>query len=203
MTRRDTGDVLSKAAKVFDTAALGLADLGGNDPPRRLPGLHNVIVFGRATTFVLQNLRTIDQAAFDAWYEPYRAGMAADPLLRFFNKLRTELEKEGGASADLSVHIVHLDTDDLEAHKPPGATGFFIGDEHGGIGWHVVLPDGNSAKYYVQLPQSSVTATLTLENAPTEHLGKPIADRTALGLSRLYLAYIARVLGDAMERFGE
>jgi hypothetical protein len=206
VARRDSADVLRKARKVFETANLGLADACGDDPARRIPGIHNVIVFGRATTFVLQNLRTIDAAAFDAWYEPYRTEMRADALLKYFNRLRTELEKEGGAETGVSVHINHLDTRDLAplmANPPHGAQGFFIGDASGGSGWHVVLADGTSAKYYVRLPDSArVRTTLHLPNPPSEHLGSTIADQSAQALTRLYLAYIGRLLADAEAHFG-
>jgi hypothetical protein len=206
VARRDSGTVLSKARKIFDTARLGLADLEGGDPARRIPGLHNVIVFGRAVTFVLQNLRTVDAGAFDAWYEPRRSEMQTDPLLRYFHRLRNELEKEGGADTAASVYIKHLDTDDLAplmANPPPGASGFFIGDVAGGSGWEVPLPDGASAKYYVKLPDTiSIQTSMHLSGPPSEHLSKPIEDQSAPGLSRLYLAYIDRLLTDAERRFG-
>lgn len=202
MARRETTDVLTKARKVFATALRGLSDLGGTDPTRRVPGFHNVIVFGRATTFVLQNLRTIDANAFDTWYAPHLAEMKSDPLLLYFNKLRTELEKEGGAETGWAIHIASFDSSKDMANPPPGAKGFFIGDQHGGMGWHVTLPDGRSAKYYVQLPESQVRTSLTTRNPPTEHLGQPIPDNSAFGLSRLYLAYIDRLLRAAESHFG-
>jgi hypothetical protein len=42
-------------------------------------------VFGRSVTFVLQTLRSIDEQRFDGWYDPWRAEMAEDPLLKHFN----------------------------------------------------------------------------------------------------------------------
>lgn len=206
MARRENADVLRKARKVFDTAKLGLADLQGNDPARRIPGLHNLIAFGRATTFVLQNLRTIDETAFDAWYEPYQTEMRADPLMRYFNKLRTELEKEGGADTGVSMQIGYLNFDDLApllADAPAGAQGFFMGDTSGGSGWNVLLPDGSPAKYYVQLPESiQIDTTLQLADPPSEHLGNKVEDQSAPGLARLYLVYIERLLAEAEGRFG-
>jgi hypothetical protein len=206
MARRDAADVLRRARKLLDTARFGLTDLEGDDPARRIPGLHNVIVFGRAVTFTLQNLRTIDADAFDAWYIPRQKEMQADPLMKHFNRLRTELEKEGGADTIGSMRLEYLNSDDiaaLMANPPPGANHFFIGDAAGGSGWEVALPDGTTAKYYVQLPSTvRVQTSMNLPNPPPKHLGRPIEDQSALGLARLYLAYIGGLLVDAERRFG-
>lgn len=59
-------------------------------------GLRIVAVFGRSVTFVLQGLRGVYGEAFDAWYEPRQAELAADPVAGFFKNLRNEVLKEGG-----------------------------------------------------------------------------------------------------------
>lgn len=135
MARREASNVLNRAGKLFETASMGLLDVDGPDANRRLPGLHTLIVFGRAVTFVLQNLRTIDEAAFDDWYEPYQSEMKADPLLRFFNRLRTDLEKEGRADAytvtfvigdrsETRLHLYSSPSDHLgESIRDPSAYG--------------------------------------------------------------------------------
>jgi hypothetical protein len=206
MARRDATEVLNNARKVFKTASLGLADLESADPTRRVAGLHNVIVFGRSVTFILQNLRTVDAAAFDAWYAPYLAEMKADPLLLHFNKLRTELVHEGGAGTTGSITFGSdpVDLAALMANPPPGATRFFMGDAGNmGIGWEVALPDGSTTKYYVTLPANAqIETAMHLPDAPSGHLGKPIGDQTAPALARLYLDYIGRLLANADAHFG-
>lgn len=205
--RRDVADVIARARKVLATAELGLADLAGKDPRRSVSGWHNVISFGRAVTFVLQNLRTIDEAAFDAWYVPRREAMRTDPLLEYFHRLRNELEKEGGAEMTSGLYVKSLDTRDLTyilAHPPPGATGFFMFDTVGGSGWDVALPDGGSEKYYVDLPPTvQARAVLEAPDPPKEHLGQPIADRSAPGLARLYVAYLSRLVSEAETHFSK
>ena len=73
---------------------------------------------------------------------------------RYLYDLRTQLLKEGvlgGISA--SAHIEHFDTRQLaELPRPPGASGFFIGDQLGGSGWIVKLEDGSEERFYVELP---------------------------------------------------
>jgi len=206
MARRETADVLRKARGIMSTAQLGLSDLAGPDPARRIPGMHNVIVFGRAVTFVLQNLRTIDSAAFDEWYGPHQEEMKADPLLKYFNKLRTTLEKEGGPDTGAGLFIEELNMADLApllSNPPPGAMNFFIGDQSGGSGWEVAFEGDAPVKYYIALPETVRMAwSLHLPDPPTEHLGQPIEDPSAVGLSRLFLAYIARLLDAADVRFG-
>jgi len=59
-------DVLRTARQTLATAQRGLSGLTGTDPTRRVTGIYNVAVFGRAVTLVLQKIRGIDRAAFDA-----------------------------------------------------------------------------------------------------------------------------------------
>jgi hypothetical protein len=95
-TMADTvGDILRKARDTMDTAAMGLRDLQGPDPKRRMIGLRNVVVFGRSVSYVLQTLRRIDRLRFDAWYAPYEREMRGDALMRYFHDLRNKILKEG------------------------------------------------------------------------------------------------------------
>jgi hypothetical protein len=81
----------------------GLRDMEQTDPSevatdgtamdRVLLGFVAVVVFGRSVTNALQNLRTFDQRAFEDWYEPWQREMRADPLLRWFYVLRSNILK--------------------------------------------------------------------------------------------------------------
>lgn len=69
--RRSTATILRDVADTLRTAQLGLKDVCSTaEPGRRLPGLRNLVVFGRAVTNVLQNLRSTEPE-FDRWYQPY------------------------------------------------------------------------------------------------------------------------------------
>jgi hypothetical protein len=207
MPKRDTRDVLQKVRETLATTKQGLGDLVGNDATRRVTGLRNVAVFGRAVTSVLQTLRNIDRDAFNEWYDPRVEEMRRDPLLRYFYKLRTEILKEGGPQVGHHTHVEYLDTADLAPlmqNPPPGAQSFFMIDEIGGSGWHVELPDGSVEKYYVQLPEAvRMQVRLHFPDPPTDHLGEPIADTSVENLSRLYVAYLDQLVSDADHHFGE
>jgi hypothetical protein len=140
------------------------------------------VVFGRSVTYVLKLMRRIDRLAFDDWYSFFKEEMSADPLMRYFNTLRNSVLKEGELQTTSTTHINHLNTDDLLpflSNPPPGASNFFIGDQVGGSGWEIELPDGQSVKYYVQLPSAiRMTTTFHFPDAPTEHLGQPITDNS-------------------------
>jgi hypothetical protein len=74
----------------------GLRDITDpdSDSERVLFGFFGIVVFGRAVTSALQNLRSFDRTAFDAWYDPWETEMRQDELLLYFYKLRTRLLKD-------------------------------------------------------------------------------------------------------------
>lgn len=204
--KRDATAILEDAAATLQTAEWGLADLLGADPRRRLPGLRNVVVFGRAVTNVLQNLRSVVGEDFDAWYEPIQKNMQKDKLLRFFYKMRSEVLKTGSLGEMGHTHRIRLNYDDLKPllqHPPPGAKGFFMGDSLGGSGWRVELPDGTEERYYVALPaEVSLTTEFTFANPPRHHQRKRLDDTSAQALATHYVAFVRRLVREATERFG-
>jgi hypothetical protein len=101
---RESTGILRRARETLALARRGLAEVRGH-PASRVAGLHNVVVFGRSVSFVLQTLRGVDEARFDKWYAPWQAEMRADPLLNYFSELRTEILKEGLPPVSASVHI--------------------------------------------------------------------------------------------------
>src|SRR5437016_5325111 len=201
---RAAGDIVRAAEEMLATAKRGLTDLNGIEPERKFVGLQNLAVFGRAVTNVLQNLRAIDRERFDRWYEPYRKQMQDDELMRFFYELRTEILKRGNLPASAGVHIHSLTlSDDLSRFGPPpqGAVGFFIGDSKGRSGWEVKLPDGSTEIYYVQWPEEVMTINVLFSSPPSSHLGKPILERTAESLGKLYFEYLSKMLANAHRVF--
>ena len=70
---------------------LSLRDMQEADQDRILLGFLGVVVFGRSMTFVMQNLRSHDQEAFNSWYAPWQEEMKSDPLMRYFSDLRTKV----------------------------------------------------------------------------------------------------------------
>lgn len=203
--RPTTQDILKRADETLAIAKLGAQDVRGRDMKRRLPGLLNVAVFGRAVTNMLQGLRS-NEPSFDDWYAPKEAEMRSDPLLKFFYELRTSVLKKGGPTPVSSIaRIRHLSLPSDMARfgpPPPGAKGFFIGDRVGGSGWIVALPNGLEEHYYFDLPDEIGTTQMVLSPGPESHLGRPIRSNAAAVLCDLYVEYLSRLVADARSTFG-
>jgi hypothetical protein len=205
MGERTVASVLSDATETLKTAEFGLADFTGSDPIRRIAGLRNLVVFGRAVTNVLQNLRSVVGAdVFNKWYEPVQAEMKLDEVMRFFYEMRTEILKEGTLKTFTSntVNFSGAQMAPILSNPPRGAKAFFIGDQLNGAGWNVELPDGSIEKYYVTLPEGIRTqANFHFPAAPTSRNGETIADNSAEGLARLYMDSLRSLLERAKAEF--
>jgi hypothetical protein len=203
MGNRTTAETLNSAAETLQTAALGLGRMETGSPAQRMAGLKNLVVFGRAVTNVLQNLRSTEPS-FDEWYAPFVDEMQSDPLLRHFYALRSQILKRGTTGTAVTVSITNLSLP-RDAAKfgppPPGATGFFVGDQMGGTGWEIPQPDGSIEKYYIDFPTEVGSVDVHLTDAPTTHLGRSVLSSTAVDLGKLYLAYLEGMVRSARARF--
>lgn len=194
---------LNRAEQVLDTAYFGLRILKGKDGSQRSAGLRNVLVFGRSVTFVIQNLRTIVPAGeFDAWYTPHQVKMKADPLMKYFVDARNNLEKQGKLSVSNSFHVKSFNTADLgKFERPPfDAQRFFLGDETGGSGWEMDLGNGESIKYYVEVPTSVAESKQVFSDMP-EAVPQELRDSSIESLCEKYLNKISEVLSSAKREF--
>lgn len=205
--KQSTAEILQAVTDALQMAELGFADLLGDDPPRRIPGLRNLVVWGRSVTNVLQKLRTPEGQRFEEWYAPQREEMEGDELLKYFYRLRSQLLKEGTTpNVWTSVQIRNLNGAELQPlmqNPPPGAEDFFIGDTLGGSGWFVKLPDGTKDKYYVTLPDSlDIDISLHINEPPTTHGGKTLRDTSVEGLATHYIEYLRGLARGAAETFG-
>lgn len=188
-SKRTTREILQHAEETLFTARLGLDHLRGSDARARMAGLRNVVVFGRATTNVLQNLRSTE-SDFDAWYGPHVQAMRVDRLLKYFYDLRTQILKQGALAVSSSMTFSGNPMALMRQFKaPPRAKGFFIGDSIGGSGWEVETDDGSTEKYYVAIPDNSpglkIDMNVHLADAPDEYKSMPAAEVCELYLSRL------------------
>jgi hypothetical protein len=206
----DQGDAVRRifeaVGDTLQTAEFGFADLSSEDPQRRVAGLRNLVVFGRAVTNVLQKLKTPLGDEFEEWYSSVRQGLEDDALMRYFYKLRSEILKEGSiASLGAYTHVGSFSSTDMQRLResaPPGAKAFFMGDRLGGDGWEVEMGDGTTETYYVTLPGDiNATTSLHLSDAPAEHQGEQIGDTSVEALAGRYLAYLRQLVAEARERF--
>jgi hypothetical protein len=204
---KSAADVLNKTRETLAQTQLGLADfLNKKAPQRRQAGLHNVIVFGRSVTLVLQNMRTIDESGFNEWYTPFQKEMADDDLLKFFKDLRNEVLKEGPHAVGGAMTVGYVDSNmvnQLMQHAPPGTKGVFFGDQWGGNGFTVELPDGTEQKFYFDLPGVLINHQVLFRgDLPKRHLGQPLNDPSAETLCTLYVGYLSNLVAAAQTHFG-
>lgn len=183
--------IIVKAEDTLQTAKFGYDDLVSGDRRRRYSAIRNLVVFGRSVTFVLQNLKTpVGEDKFNAWYGPIQDEMKNDVLMRYFVTLRNEILKQGKLPVSFSA-TVNINPGDMQklGTPPPGAKGFFIGDQHGGCGWEIELLDGSTEKYYVDIPESMAKVQQHFSELPDpgdHNLKKqPIEDLCKYYLSKL------------------
>jgi len=186
-------------------ARAGLADAVGVDPTRRRAGVMNLFTYGRSVTHTMQTMKNVDNA-FEAWWTPYQAKIGSDPLMKFFNSQRNALLKEGELVTVNSTFIKHLDGAMIAAinqHAPPGTVGTLFGDQLGGNGWEVAMPDGSTQKVYFALPADfGVESTLHFPDPPAVHDGKPVVDTSIGNVGGLFIDSLSKIVDEFIERFG-
>jgi len=130
--------------------------------------------------------------------------MKSDALMKYFYELRSRILKEGLLEVSTEVYIRRLVfPQDLQRFgpPPPNARGFFIGDNLGGSGWEVQLPDGSLEKFYAELPSDIGSVSLHFPEPPESHLGKEIRDSSIEALSGMYIDYLRGMVQSANKRF--
>lgn len=190
--------ILAEMKDSLRTARIGHHGFLSPEAGLRRPGLRNAVVFGHASTIALQRLRSRD-SRFDEWWAVKVAELAADPGFRRLMSLRNEILKQGlgTSSVGTSIHIGHLNSRDLEplmSNPPPGAAGFFVGDQSGGSGWSIPRQDGTEDVFYVELPPS-----VKMASSFTIDVGEERADMKRL-LHR-WLTHLEAIHADALELF--
>ena len=194
---------IKRAEQVLDTAYYGLRVLETGDPSERSAGLRNVLVFGRSFTFVIQNLKSIvGDDKFNSWYFPIQEKMRSDPLMRYFVEARNNLEKQGRLDVSVSATIHNFNTNDLaKLEKPPfHSNSFFMGDSTGGSGWVMDLGNGETIKYYINIPRSMAEIKQVFHSLP-ENIPKELKELSVEELSSIYLGELKELLAAAKKEF--
>ncbi len=200
--KKTTPEILQRALETLHTAQLGLTGLQSPDPRVRIAGVRNVIVFGRAVTNVLQNLRSTEDS-FEDWYKPQVAAMESQPLMKYLYKVCTEILKEGSVPVASGVLLNGNPMELLRKFKAPrGAKSFFIGDRIGGSGWEVETDAGVVEKFYVELPSDlpgfKADVTVYFPEAPAELARMPIE-----AVCQQYIERLTAIVNKAHARFSK
>lgn len=198
---KSTQKILNEADDTLFTARLGLENLQGSEPKKNMAGLRNAIVFGRAVTNVLQNLRSTEGKEFDIWYQPKVEEMKQDKILKYFYELRTQILKQGTLNTSTSVQFSGNPIALMQQYQPPPhAKGFFMADNIGGCGWEVEIHDGITEKYYVELPKNipglDITIAVHFSDCPEDY-----RDRNIKELTEYYINYLENLVYEAKEKF--
>lgn len=194
--------IIIKAEETLQTARYGFDDLTSGNRQRRFSGIRNLVVFGRSVTFVLQNLKTpVGGVAFNEWYEPIQDQMKADVLMKYFVTLRNEILKQGKLPVSTSASI-NINPGDMAklGTPPPGAKGFFIGDQAGGSGWEIELSDGSKEKYYVEIPESMAKVQQHFSELPVPE-DDELKRKSIEELCAYYLEKLENILDSARNSF--
>ena len=182
--------------------------------------ISRVAVEGRSITNILQNLRS-KVNNFDDWYQDKENEMRNDPLLRFFYQLRTEtlkrgVDKIGGVQVkpqpNSSIQINQkgftvttvLENGEVRKilhPKPDNTVGTFMGDQNGGSGFVVKMPDGREKKHYVFIPPDAADISVFFKDPPKEHMDKELNNSNPRVLCRLYYGYLKHLCNEAKEKF--
>jgi len=200
---RTISNILKDMQETLKCAEYGLEDLVNGPPNRKLPGLRNLVVFGRAVTHVLQGLKSTEPE-FAAWYKRYVDEMKSDPLLKYFYKLRSVILKKGILKTSVRASLREFTYPNDMSHfgpPPPFAKSLFIGDQLGETGWNIELPDGSKMKYYVELPSDIGSVSLHFPDPPSHHLGKKVSRYPIEKLSSLYIEYLRKMVSEAKIKF--
>lgn len=190
--------ILIRAREILATARLGSEYLKSKDKSRILAGLRNVIVFGRAVTNVIENLRsrTVD---FDEWYRSISDSLKDDPVMKKLYELRSIMLKEGKTNTEVFAEIKQMDRKSFsEIPMPKNASMFFMGDENGGSGWEVILPDGSKDKFYVSIPEEIGRSGFTILDLPKSNNGEL---KSLEEISKYYLDKMENIINLAEDKF--
>lgn len=200
---RTTEIILREAEDTLYTARLGLELVKGKDPKPRIAGLRNLVVFGRAVTNVLQNLRSTVGDSFDSWYKSKVDEMRKDQVLTYFYALRSQILKQGTVNTSVSLSLSGNPMALMRKYQaPPGAKGFFMGDSLAGCGWEVQIAEGATEKYYVDVPEKieglEMKIDVHLADAPVE-----LKEHNIQKLGEHYLAYLGELVAQAKRVFAK
>jgi hypothetical protein len=167
-----------------------------------------VVAWGRVTTATFRKLKAVPGHKVSEWWLPFAEELHNDPEFLYLYDLRNDVEKAGTiGQVSGNVHIKHLDWSELAplmANPPPYAKGFFMGDQWGGSGWQIELPDGRTEKFYVKIPADiavSISISMHFTEATTSQ-HRPPPERPIEDVLTRYVDYLESILGSAIQAFG-
>lgn len=143
----------------------------------------------RNVTFVLQKEFNKNEV-FKSWYDKKREEMRKDELCVFFNDLRDKIVKEGINQIQCNTRIIRLNSSKDLPDKPGGSN---LAITSKGIYYHV----GGGTPKEDLIPAKTTAQMVTkvsIENAPSKHLGKTIKNNNIIEISKIYYSYLKNIV---------
>ncbi|MDD5127312.1 MAG: hypothetical protein PHR43_04350 [Dehalococcoidales bacterium] len=155
-------------------------------------GFTSFLSSARAITYVLQK-EGAHIIGFGDWYASKQNDMKNDPLLKFIHKARTEDFHEGKPNLRFGTHIDHFSTNDVKPTAAPieiGVDGIFQ-----------IADKGTPKERRIPIESGKYRIAISIENPPTEHLGKMINDTSPVNICELSLQYFESIIYEANKAF--
>lgn len=200
-----TDELLSNAQNAVENASYQLSLFATAEGRKKFFTLQSFITFARSVKDVMKQLRRTE-SGFEEWSKSYLDEIQSDPLLHFFDKMRSDILKEGVLKDTFTkMQIHHLSSNEIVRHAPPlphNATGNLIVDMWGRVGWEIRRPNGTIRHVYGDLPKDLVSVELEFKSPPKYHLGRNIEGASIYELCQMYLSYMTRLVDEASEEYG-
>lgn len=193
MQEMSSAALVEAAEDMLRLAERGLDWLDSDDKEKRLAGLRNVLVFGRACLLSISALRR-RHPGFDDWYEQNWAGMREDADLKDLETVRQSVLREA-KPGEVITQLMVRSAGRGYGPPPKSARAFFTGDRLGGTGWEVVMPDGSVEKFYV-----SISEAIRPQGYGFEDEGAPAGSRLEPMMGK-YVAHLREMLRSARDHF--
>ncbi|MBI2214526.1 MAG: hypothetical protein HYU52_12845 [Acidobacteria bacterium] len=193
MHEKTSAELVESGEDMLQLVEQGLEWFSSDAKEKRLAGLRNVLVFGRACLLAISALRR-RHPGFDDWYEQNWAGLRDDPAMKDFERVRQLVLKDarpGGVITQLMVRSAGRGY----GAPPKNARAFFTGDRLGGTGWEVVMPDESIEKYYVALSEAVRPRGFGFRDEGVA------ADACLDPMMEKYVAHLREMLRSAREHF--
>ena len=150
----------------------------------------------RAITYALQKEGT-PITGFRDWYTVKQEEMKNDPLLRFIHTARTNDFHEGKHNLRFSTYINHFSTNNLGSPPSPNAPIVIRAD-----GIFQIVDKDTAKERRVPIETGKYQISISIDNPPTEHLGKMIVNRDPITICELALGYYESLIYEANKIFG-
>jgi hypothetical protein len=162
------------------------------------------VIAARTVTFVLQK-QFKGNEIFDRWYgdisgnnpEQFKKGtkqheMYNDGLCKYFNKIRTSIEKEGiNGLQPVTTHITSFNSSEDLQDKLESKDSIVIRPD--GI-YILTKPNSPQADYIPAKTSAKFSTSFIIKNGPKIHKGKKLGKKTIPELLEIYYGYLKELV---------